>query len=106
VQEVAGGVAVALDLLHAKHLALVGESIQGQLAESVRDMGEEMADLIRLADRIERRPVMVHERVELVWLLPDGRERQVLDQVGDARGGQRLVGPPDPEDECRRVGLR
>jgi hypothetical protein len=76
------------------------QSSDGRLRQGRRDPGNERLDLGRLALGHEDRPQRVHETVVGMGALAQRFERQVLDEMRQAAGWQRLVGSPHAEREA------
>ncbi|WP_344937426.1 hypothetical protein [Actinoplanes nipponensis] len=94
-----GGVRRAAAVLRPQDLLLGLQPARRQVPERGAHAGEEGGDVLVRALAVEGRPDR-GGRAVVVAAGPAGRsQREVGEQVGDARAGQRLVGPADPEHQ-------
>ena len=90
------GAALLLDL---QDLEFLGEPVDRQVAEVLGDAAVERNDVLRVAGNEEPRAHAVDGAVVEVREVPEPLERQVLDDVRDARNEHGLVGAPDSEHQ-------
>lgn len=97
-EQVVGGDAAAA-LFGAQDLLLGGEPVQRQVVQGLADAVEERDDVGVTALGVEVGDLVACRAVVVVVGDAEREQRQVLDEVGDAVPGQRLVGEPDAEGE-------
>ncbi len=100
-REVESGLrAAAAAFLHLQHAALVGETLGWEVAQVLGDRAEELHGVLGLARDRESSRDEVDHAVHRVRRVVHRLEREVLDEVRDARHRHRLVGAADAEDEA------
>ena len=92
--------------LGAQDPALGGEPVEREVGERRGAAAQPPEHVVPVARGVEHAALEVHEAVGLIRASCGAEHRQVLDEVGDASRGRRLVGDPDPEHERRAEHAR